>query len=80
MRSITSRFALILTVAILSATMVMLATSRPEYCGPIDIPRSHAEAATSASLCTPTLAPRQNLVVVQVESDRPDIQIGWAEN
>jgi len=80
MRSIASRLALILAGTILSATMVMLATSRPEYCGPIDIPRPHAEPVASASASTPTLAPRQNLVVVQVESDRPDIQIGWAEN
>jgi hypothetical protein len=80
MRSITSRLALILTGAILLAMMAILATSRPEYCGPIDIPPPHAEAATSASACTPTLAPRQSLVVVQVESDKPDIQVTWAEN
>ena len=80
MKSITSRLALILAGAILSATMVMLATSRPEYCGPIDAPRPYAAAATSASAPTPTLAPRQGLVVVKVESDRPDIQVGWADN
>jgi hypothetical protein len=80
MRTFTSRLALVLAGAILTATMLMLATSRPEYCGPIDIPRPHAQAATSASAATPTLAPRQSLVVVQVESDKPDIQIGWADN
>jgi hypothetical protein len=26
------------------------------------------------------LAPPQNVVFVQVESDKPDIQIQWAEN
>jgi hypothetical protein len=80
MRAITSRLALLLAGAILATTMAMLATSRPEYCGPIDVPSSHAQAATSPSAATPTLAPRQNLVVVQVESDRPDIQITWADN
>ena len=80
MRSITSRLALILTGVTLAATMVVLATSRPEYCGPLDIPRPRAEAATSASASTPTPAPPQNLVFVRVESDKPDIEIGWAEN
>jgi hypothetical protein len=78
MRAITSRFALFLAAAILLTTMVMLATSRLEYCGPIDIPRPHVEATTSVSVSTPTLAPRQNLVVVQIESDKPDIQVTWA--
>jgi hypothetical protein len=80
MKSITSRLALILTGAILAVAMVVLATSRPEYCGPVDVLKPHVEAKTSAPAGTPTLAPRQNLVVVQVESDRPDIQVGWAEN
>jgi hypothetical protein len=80
MKLIASRFAFVLAVAVLSTTMVMLATSRLEYCGPIDIPRAHVDATISVSASTPTLAPRQNLVVVQVESDRPDIQVGWADN
>ena len=80
MKSITSRLALILTGATLALTMAVLATSRPEYCGPIDMPKPHVEARTPVSYGTPTLAPRQNQVVVQVESDRPDIQVGWAEN
>ena len=79
MRSTTSRFALGLAAAILFTTMAILATGRLEYCGPIDIPRPHFAATTSASAPTPTLAPRQNLVVVKVESDRPDIQVTWAD-
>jgi hypothetical protein len=80
MKSIPSRVALILAGAIVPALLVVLTACRPEYCGPVDISRSHAEAAASTSARTPTLAPPQNLVVVRVESDRPDIKIGWAEN
>jgi hypothetical protein len=80
MRSITSQLALVLAGTILLGLLAVLATSRPEYCGPVDAPRSHAQAAKSISSQAPTLAPQQNVVVVQVESDRPDIEIGWAEN
>ena len=71
---------MVLTGAILLAMTAVLATSRPEDCGPLDIPRPHVESAASASAPTPTLAPPQNLVFVRVESDKPDIQVGWAEN
>ena len=80
MKTITSRLAWIVAGVVLPATMVVLTAGRPEYCGPIDIPRPHAQTPTLAPVRTPTLAPRQNLVVVQVESDRPDIQISWVEN
>jgi hypothetical protein len=78
-KPIASRFALILTGTILLATMVVLATSRPEDCDPVDIPPPHVKA-TAADAPTPTLAPPQTLVFVRVESDKPDIQVGWAEN
>ena len=59
---------------------IALATSQPEYCGPLDGPRPHVAAAASADARTPTPAPPQNLVFVRVESDKPDIQVGWADN
>jgi hypothetical protein len=80
MKPIASRLALILAGTILFAAMVVLATSRPEDCSPLDIPKPHVGAAASANAPTPTLAPRQNLMFVRVESDRPDIQVGWAED
>ncbi len=80
MKSITSRVALILSGAVLLAMLAVLAISRPESCGPVDVPQPHAESASSASAPSPTLAPPQNLVFVHVESDKPDIEIGWAEN
>jgi hypothetical protein len=80
MRSIPSRVAWLLAIVIVPAFLMVLSAGQPEYCDPIDTPRPHAETATPTSACTPTLAPQQNLVVVRVESDRPDIKVGWAED
>jgi hypothetical protein len=80
MKSISSRVALVLAGAIVPTVLVVLAVGQPDYCGPVDACRLHTEATTSASACTPTLAPPQSVVVVQVEADKPDLKIGWAEN
>jgi hypothetical protein len=80
MTSIPSRVALVLAGVLVPALLMALSVSRPEYCSVVDIHGSHATVATPAAGPTPTLAPRQSLVVVQVESDRPDIKIGWADN
>jgi hypothetical protein len=80
MTSIPSRVALVLGGILVPALLTALSASRPEYCSLVDTSRPHAAAATSAVGPTPTLAPQQSLVVVQVESDRPDIKIGWADN
>jgi hypothetical protein len=68
----------LLTVIVLSAVMVVLATSRPEYCGQSNAVESRLEATADAP--SPTLAPPQKMVVVFVETDKPDIEIGWANN
>ena len=82
MKSIASRFALVLAGMILIAMTVALARSRPEDCGLLDgsssCPRVNAVVSTDAR--TPTPAPPQNLVIVRVESDKPDIQVSWSEN
>jgi hypothetical protein len=80
MKSTSSRVALVLAGAIVPIVMIVLAAGQPDYCGPVDVCRPHIEAPTSPSAGTPTLAPPQSLVVVQVEADKPDIKIGWAEN
>jgi len=80
MKPIASRFALILAGTILFGMIAVLATSQSEDCSPVDIPRPHVAAAAPADARTPTPAPPQNLVFVRVESDKPDIQVGWAEN
>ncbi len=80
MKPITSRFALALAGMILIAMTVALAASRPDDCGLLDGARRHVTTAAAANAPSPTPAPPQNLVFVRVESDKPDIQIGWAEN
>ena len=80
MRRITSQLALVLAGTILFAAISLLAASRPEDCSPLDMPKPHVAAVASANAATPTLAPPQNLVFVKVESDKPDIQVGWADN
>ena len=80
MKPITSRFALVLAGTTLLGSMAVLATSRPEECSPPDMPKPHVVTAASANAPAPTLAPPQNLVFVRVESDKPDIQVGWADN
>ncbi len=79
MRSIASRVALVLTGVVLTAMMIVLATCRPDDCGRVDFPK-RAAAAVVAAGPTPTLAPPQKVVFLRVESDKPDIQVGWAEN
>jgi hypothetical protein len=80
MKPLASQFALILAGTILFAAMVVQATSRPEDCGPLDIAKPHVNAAASTDGPTPTPAPPQHLVFVRVESDKPDIQVGSADN
>jgi hypothetical protein len=80
MKSITSRLALILAAVVLFGMAALLATSQPQYCGPVDRPKPIAATSASAPTHAPTLAPPQNVVVVRVESDKPDIEVGWVEN
>jgi hypothetical protein len=79
MTSIASRLALIVTGVILMALMAVLASSRSDDCGTVDMPKRLANAAAENGP-TPTLAPPQKFVFLRVESDKPDIQVGWAEN
>jgi hypothetical protein len=73
-----ARLSFLLTGIILSAVMVILATSRPEYCGQPSPAMPQLPVAVDAS--SPTLAPPQKVVVLCVEADKPDIEIGWAKN
>jgi hypothetical protein len=79
MRPVTSRFAMIFAVAILVVFAMMLSAGRLEYCGPSSGAAPHGASGCSARGPAPTLAPTQNLVFVRVESDKPDIEIRWAE-
>ena len=80
MERITSRISLILTGVVLLAAALALATVRqPDDCRP-DVLQPRIAAAIPADSPRPTLAPPQNVVLVQVEADKSDIEVGWAEH
>ena len=78
MSSITSRLPLLFAAVVLVGVAVLLVGGRLEYCGHSDA--SQSRIASSAPIGTPTLAPPQKVVFVQVEADKPDIEVGWADN
>jgi hypothetical protein len=78
MRLNVCRISFLLTSVVLTAAMIFLTTSRPEYCGQPTSLMPQPQAAVAAP--SPTLAPPQKVVVVCVEADKPDIEIGWAKN
>jgi hypothetical protein len=81
MERITSRISLILTGSILLAAAVVLTTiNQPDDCSPPNILKPRADAMVAADSPTPTLAPPQKVVLVQVEADKSDIEVGWADN
>jgi hypothetical protein len=80
MESIASRISLILTGAVLLAAVLLLCNSRLEYCGQPNALRPHSAAVSMGESQGPTLAPPQKVVFVQIETDKPDLEIGWLEN
>ena len=79
MKSIVSRIPLILTGIILLAATTLLSTRRLEYCGQPEALRPRINAAAVAETRGPTLAPPQKVVFVEVEADKPNLEIGWAD-
>lgn len=80
MKLIVARLPVIFTSIVLLAAAAMLTAGRLEYCGQPDTLRPQNKAATAAESSGPTLAPPQKIVFVQVETDKPDLEIGWVEN
>jgi len=80
MTLITSRLPVFVTGSVLLAVMVLLATSRLEYCGQPEVLRPQIGAAIEAEGSSPTLAPPLKVVFVRVEADKADLEVGWAEN
>jgi hypothetical protein len=75
-----SRLSCVLSAGILLLAAVLLSTGQLRYCGQSDAPRARIDVAAATGPCRPTLAPPQMPVVVQIESDAQDLEIGWAEN
>ena len=80
MQSTASQFSLISTGGILLAGLLLLTTSRLEYCGRPEVSRSSIGAVTIADARTPTLAPPPRVVFVRIEADRSELEIGWLED
>ena len=79
MKSLTSRFCIVVSASILATALWLLATSRLEYCGPAATSSPVGVAAASPDNA-PTLAPPREVVIVRVETDKADVQVGWADN
>jgi hypothetical protein len=80
MKSIASRVPVILAGMVLLSVVVLLATSRLEYCGQPEALRPRIEAVVAAKTAWPTLAPPKKVVFIHVEADKPDLEVSWAEN
>jgi hypothetical protein len=80
MRSIVSYIPLVLATAVLLIALILGGTSRLEYCGQPETLRPHDAPMIAAKPHWPTLAPPQKVVFIRVEADKPDLQVGWADN
>ena len=80
MKSIACCVPLVLTGVVLALSMIVLAGSRLEYCGQPEALRPRIDAAATPATHAPTLAPPLKVVFVRVETDKPDVEVGWAEN
>ena len=77
MKRIACRLPWLFNGVVLLAAVTLLAAARLEYCGQPEAlrPRHNMAADTRG----PTLAPPQKVVFVQIEADKPDLEVGWAE-
>jgi hypothetical protein len=71
---------LILAGGVLLIGAMLLATNRLEYCGQPAALRPSIGVVAAAPTHTPTLAPPQKAIFVRIESDEPNLEVGWAEN
>ncbi len=75
----TARCAVFLSCLVILAVLFGLATLQPHGCTAPE--RSGTSAPNPlASAPGPTLAPPKSMVLVWVEADKSEIEVGWAEN
>ena len=80
MQTIASRISLVVAGALLLACAIALVTvQKTEKCRPSDCPTPSTPRVAMAGSPKPTLAPPQEVIRVQVETDRSDIEVSWAE-
>ncbi len=66
----------LITGTIVVSMMFVLGTNRLAYCGQAELLPRHVETLAAR---WPTPAPPPNVVFVHIETDEPDLQIGWAD-
>jgi hypothetical protein len=81
MKSFASRVSLVVTgVVLLSVALALANVHRAEECRPSDCLAPRTPSVAMAGSPAPTLAPPQKVVMVQIETDKSDIEVSWAEN
>jgi hypothetical protein len=80
MQEIVARIPVVVAGFVLMLAALFLSTSRLEYCGQTAAPAPRCNAVAAKAAPSPTLAPPQKVVLVQVVTDKTDLEIHWAEN
>jgi hypothetical protein len=80
MKRIVSGGLLVLTCGILLGVFSALASTRFDLCDQAPTPQLPLRVASLANVPAPTPAPPREIVTVQIQTDHPDLEVGWAEN
>jgi hypothetical protein len=80
MKKILSGAMLVLTCSTLIGLFVALNSARFEVCEPVALPEALSSVASAINAPSPTLAPPREVVTLQIQTDHPEIEVGWAEN
>ena len=80
MRLIASRIPMMVAAAVLLSAAIALLAGHPDAWDPACMPGAPVHRRVDAAGPTPTLAPPPKTVVVKVEVDKPDLQVGWVES
>jgi hypothetical protein len=68
------------TAVALLALGLFLSTSQLEYCGQSDAFRPQPPCVNASQNASPTPAPPKKVVWIQIETDKPDLEVGWLQN
>lgn len=77
MTSLLARASFLLTGAVLLVVLAVLTVDRVNYCGQ---PSNSIPSRGLTNVRTPTLAPTQKVVFLQVESDSADLEVSLVGN
>jgi hypothetical protein len=80
MKSLATAISFVLTGVTLLVMAFLLSTNQLEYCGQSEALRSQNHIAGTTEAASPTPAPPQKVVFIQIETDKPDLEVGWMKN